>query len=149
MDHYLTSSRQSEVRGEGWRCILGKHFLSALSSRARGRCSLPKTQEYHDRYCHSYSRDNDRVGVLNFPHFGPREKILLKKSKALPWNDSKTVSFDVLFKNSHAGAATASASSSLMTSELHLACRSNLFVQSHWITNWISLTWTPTAFQYL
>lgn len=72
------------VKAEGW-YILGEHFLSALSSRVRGQYSLPKTEEYHDRYCHSYSRNNDKVGVLNFPHFGPRQLILLeKKPKCFP-----------------------------------------------------------------
>lgn len=78
---FLSASPVNRVKAEGW-CILGEHFLSALSSRVRDWYSLPKTEEYHDRYCHSYSRDNDKVGVLNFPHFGPREMIL--KSKVFP-----------------------------------------------------------------
>lgn len=96
---------QAPFKERWWRPkdgILGKHFLSALSSRIRNWYSLPKTKEYHNQYCHSYSRNNDKVGVLNFPHFESREMILFLKKKSHSREHFNRTFLFICFEKRHA-----------------------------------------------
>lgn len=80
---FLLASPVTRAEAEGW-CILGEHFLSALSSRVR--CSLPKMEECHNQYCHSYSRGQWQSGCIEFSTFWSKrdDTISEKDPKCFP-----------------------------------------------------------------
>lgn len=82
------------MEAEG-RCILG-HFLSALSSRVKGRYSSPETNNTMINTATAIP-GTMTVGVFDYPHFGPREiKLFEKYLKCFLWNDLTRVYFDTL-----------------------------------------------------
>lgn len=72
---FLCSWERQRLKGD----VFGKHFERSVLQSAEWPCS-PEKKEYPNQYCHSYSRENNKQAVLNFPHSGPKEIKVLKRT---------------------------------------------------------------------